>query len=125
MRLQWEADNHGRAVDFSTNGTLPADTVLSKDWDRINLMQAGVGTTVPKTGARSQTAAANDTIAQRRLPHAKAWKQTDAYQDLLKKKYKVSQKSALHKSSQGKSNRPGIVLDHRWLSASPPSSPFL
>jgi hypothetical protein len=79
--------------------------VLSKDWGQFNLLQTGGSFAGQKKNVRPQTAAAHDTVALRRLPHAKAWKQTDAYQDLLKKKYKVTQKSAIQKSSQGDAAR--------------------
>jgi hypothetical protein len=95
--------------------------VLSKDWGQFNLLQTGGSFAGQKKNVRPQTAAAHDTVALRRLPHAKAWKQTDAYQDLLKKKYKVTQKSAIQKSSQGDTAR--FVLQLACQSSSPPSLP--
>ena len=70
-------------------------SVVSRDWEhQQQRMRQVKGSDTHKRG-RPYTAAANDAVASRRIPHFNSWKKTDAYQDQLMKKYKISKKGVI------------------------------
>lgn len=96
-RVEWEADNNGRPDCWSDVPSPPSSamgSVVSRDWEHQQHRMMLKGSDTHKRG-RPYTAAANDVVASRRIPHFNSWKKTDAYQDQLMKKYNISKKGVV------------------------------